>query len=603
MENTQSNIRNFCIIAHIDHGKSTLADRILERTGAVDARDMKEQILDGMDLERERGITIKMTAVRLSYKARDGKTYELNLIDTPGHVDFSYEVSRSLAACEGAVLVVDACQGVEAQTLANTNLAMNHNLEIIPVINKIDMDLADPDRVAEEIENVLYVDASEAVRASAKEGIGTEDILEAIVNKVPPPSGDPSAPLRALVFDSHFDQYVGVVAYVRVIDGEIRPGMKIRMMSTGKEFEIVSTGVFRPEMETTESLAAGEVGYITAGMKNVGDTRPGDTVTNADRPAESPLPGYREVHPMVFCGLYPTNSQQYNTLRDSLSKLQLNDAALKYEPESSAALGFGFRCGFLGLLHMDVVQERLERESGLELIATAPSVVYRVTKTNGDVLEVDNPNELPDPAEIDSVEEPYVDATIIVPKDYVGVSIELCRERRGIYTSLEHPAPDRVMVNYKMPLAEIIMDFFDALKGRTRGYASFDYEFAGYEVSQLSKLNILLNGDPVDALSFITHRDRAFSRAKVLVERLKDVIPRQQYEIRVQAALGSKVVAAATVRPYRKNVTAKCYGGDITRKRKLLEKQKEGKKRMKSIGSVEVPQEAFMSVLKIGDDK
>ncbi|MCE5322311.1 translation elongation factor 4 [bacterium] len=603
MDNSQSNIRNFCIIAHIDHGKSTLADRILEYTGAVDPKNMKDQLLDGMDLERERGITIKMTAVRLNYKAKDGNTYELNLIDTPGHVDFAYEVSRSLAACEGAVLVVDACQGVEAQTLANANLAMNHNLEIIPVINKIDMERAEPDRVADEIESVLAIDATDAILASAKMGIGTQEILEAIVTRVPPPSGDPAKPLRALIFDSHFDQYLGVVAYVRVVDGEIRPNMRIEMMSSGKEFEVASVGIFKLDMVSTDRLGAGEVGYITAGIKNVGDTRVGDTITDASMVADKPLPGYREVQPMVYCGLYPTVSQQYTGLRDALSKLQLNDAALTYQPESSVALGFGFRCGFLGLLHMEIVQERLEREFDLNLIATAPSVIYRVLKTNGDVLDIDNPNDLPEPTEIDAVEEPYVDATIIVPKDYVGVTIELCQERRGLYKSMEYPAPDRVMILFKLPLAEILMDFFDALKSRTRGYASFDYEFSDYEKSQLSKLNVLLNGDPVDALSFITHRDRAYTRAKVLVEKLRDVIPRQQYEIRVQAALGHKIIAAATVRPYRKNVTAKCYGGDITRKRKLLEKQKEGKKRMKSIGSVEVPQEAFMSVLKIGDDK
>lgn len=603
MNNSQSHIRNFCIVAHIDHGKSTLADRILEFTGAIDSRFMKNQVLDGMDLERERGITIKMTAVRLEYKAQDGQTYELNLIDTPGHVDFSYEVSRSLAACEGAILVVDAAQGVEAQTLANANLAMAHNLEIVPVINKIDLEAADPARTASEIENVLMVDASEAIRASAKQGIGTAEILEAVVRNVPPPSGNPEQPLRALVFDSHFDQYVGVVAYIRVVDGVIRPGMRIEMMSSGKKFEVTGVGVFKPEMAAVDKLSTGEVGYFTAGMKNVGDTRVGDTVTDAARPASSPLPGYREVRPMVFCGLYPTETGQYPNLREALSKLQLNDAALTYEPESSAALGFGFRCGFLGLLHMEIVQERLEREFGLSLIATAPSVVYRILKTDGELIEIDNPNDLPDSTLIEMVEEPYVDATIIVPQDYVGVSIELCRERRGIYVNMEYPAPDRVMIHYKLPLAEIIMDFFDALKSRTRGFASFDYEFSGYQVSTLSKLNVLLNGDPVDALSFITHRDRAYSRAKVLVEKLKDVIPRQQYEVRVQAALGHKIIAAATVRPYRKNVTAKCYGGDITRKRKLLEKQKEGKKRMKSIGSVEIPQEAFMSVLKIGDDK
>ncbi len=603
MEYSQNNIRNFCIIAHIDHGKSTLADRILEHTGAVAQNDMKEQLLDSMDLERERGITIKMTAVSLSYNAKDGQQYEINLIDTPGHVDFSYEVSRSLAACEGAVLVVDACQGVEAQTLANTNLAMNHNLEIIPVINKIDMELADPERVAEEIENVLTIDASEAIRASARLGIGTEEIMEAIVRRVPAPSGDPDGSLRALIFDSHFDQYVGVVAYVRVMDGKIEPGMGIRMMSSGKVFEVTGVGVFKPQMVSAQCLRTGEVGYITASMKNVGDTRVGDTITDAVRPATEPLPGYREVRPMVFCGLFPTASNQYSTLRDALAKLQLNDAALTYEPESSAALGFGFRCGFLGLLHMEIVQERLEREFDLALIATAPSVIYRIMLTSGEILEIQNPNDLPDLSEIDSMEEPYVDATVFTPKDYVGTVIDLCRERRGIFRTMEYPAPDRVMVAYKLPLAEILMDFFDALKSRTRGYASLDYEFIGYEEAKLNKLNVLLNGEPVDALSFITHRDRAYTRAKVLVDKLKEVIPRQQYEVRVQAALGHKIIAAATVRAYRKNVTAKCYGGDITRKRKLLEKQKEGKKRMKNIGSVEVPQEAFMSVLKIGDDR
>jgi GTP-binding protein LepA len=603
MTQDQSHIRNFCIIAHIDHGKSTLADRILESTGAIDERQMKDQVLDGMDLERERGITIKMTAVRLDYKAHDGQTYELNLIDTPGHVDFSYEVSRSLAACEGAILVVDATQGVEAQTLANTNLAMVHNLEIIPVINKIDMELADPERVSGEIENVLAIDASDAIRASAKQGIGTNEVLEAIVQRIPPPSGDPAKPLRALVFDSHFDQYMGVVAYVRVVDGEITPGMRIRMMSSGKEFEVSGVGVFRPQMETADRLGTGEVGYVTAGMKNVGDTRVGDTITDAANASSKPLPGYREIHPMVFCGLYPTDSQQYTTLRDALAKLQLNDAALKYDPETSAALGFGFRCGFLGLLHMEIVQERLEREFSLKLIATAPSVVYRINKTDGTTLEIDNPNDLPDPNHIAAVYEPFVDAMIMVPKEYVGTSIDLCEERRGIYVSMEYPSPDRVTVRYKLPLAEILMDFFDSLKSRTRGYASFDYEFSDYGESKLSKLDVMLNGDPVDALSFITHKDRAYTRARVLVERLKEVIPRQQYEVRIQASLGSKIIAAASVKPYRKNVTAKCYGGDITRKRKLLEKQKEGKKRMKSIGSVEVPQEAFMSVLKIGDDK
>lgn len=602
MNNTQSNIRNFCIIAHIDHGKSTLADRILQHTGAIDDREMKDQVLDGMDLERERGITIKMTAVRLSYTAADGEVYELNLIDTPGHVDFNYEVSRSLQACEGAILVVDASQGVEAQTLANTNLAMAENLEIIPVINKIDLEMADPERVREEIESAVAVDASDAVLASARQGIGTQEVLEAIVRRVPPPSGDSEKPLRALIFDSHFDQYLGVVAYVRVVDGVISPGERVQMMSSGKQFEVSGVGIFKPDMAQTGSLRAGEVGYFVAGMKNVGDSRVGDTVTCASRPAAAPLPGYRDVKPMVFCGLFPTNSNQYTTLREALTKLQLNDAALTFEPESSAALGFGFRCGFLGLLHMDIVQERLEREFGLTLIATAPSVVYRVLKTSGDIIDVDNPNNLPPSTEIDEVEEPYVNSTILVPAEYTGVAIELCRERRGIYVGMEYPAPNRVMIQYKLPLAEIVMDFFDSLKSRTRGYASFDYEFSGYGVSQLSKLDVMLNGEPVDALSFITHRDRAYSRAKVLVERLKEVIPRQQYEVRIQATLGHKIIAAASVKPYRKNVTAKCYGGDISRKRKLLEKQKEGKKRMKNIGSVEVPQEAFMSVLKIGDD-
>ncbi len=595
-------IRNFCIIAHIDHGKSTLADRILEYTGTISEKDMKSQVLDGMDLERERGITIKMAAVRIKYKADDGKTYQMNLIDTPGHVDFNYEVSRSLAACEGAILIVDACQGVQAQTLANTNLAMNHNLEIIPVINKIDMELADPERAREEIEDVLAIDASEAILASAREGIGTKEILERIVRDVPEPKGDPSKPLRALIFDSHYDRYTGVVAYIRVVDGEIKNGMQIRMVSTGKEFEVNGVGVFTPGMTPIDSLKAGEVGYFTASMKNVDDSRVGDTVVDAACVDAEPLPGYKRVLPMVFCGLYPTDSSQFTPLRDALEKLSLNDAALTFSPESSAALGFGFRCGFLGLLHMEIIQERIEREFDINLIATAPSVIYKVYTTAGECMEIDNPNDLPDPSFIDYVEEPYVDTTIIVPKDYVGVSIELCRDRRGIYQDMQYPSAEQVMIMYKIPLAEILMDFFDALKSKTRGYASFDYEPAGYERSTLSKLNILLNGDPVDALSFITHKDRAFTRAKVLVERLRDVIPRQQYEVRVQAALGHKIIAAATVRPYRKNVTAKCYGGDITRKRKLLEKQKEGKKRMKAIGSVEIPQEAFMSVLKIGDD-
>lgn len=597
----QKYIRNFCIIAHIDHGKSTLADRILEQTGTIDARDMKEQILDGMDLERERGITIKMTAVRLNYKSEDGQEYQLNLIDTPGHVDFSYEVSRSLAACEGAILVVDALQGVEAQTLANVNLAMAHDLEIIPVINKIDLPLAEPERVKEEIESTVMVDASGAILASARNGTGTHEVLEAIVNRVPPPSGNPDAPLRALIFDSHFDQYLGAVAYVRVVDGKIEPGMRIRMMYSGKEFEVTGVGVFKPEMLGADSLSAGEVGYITASMKNIGDSNVGDTITAADHPAIRPLPGYRKVKPMVFCGLYPIESGDYGELREALEKLQLNDAALAFEPESSAALGFGYRCGFLGLLHMEIVQERLEREFGLSLIATAPSVIVRVTKTDGQVIDVDNPTNLPPLNVIEKIEEPYVDATVIVPNEFLGAVMELAQERRGKFKHMEYSSTQRVFVHYSLPLAEILMDFFDQLKSRTRGYASFDYEMTGYEESKLVKLDILLNGQPVDALSFIAHRDQAYQRGKVLAEKLKQLIPRQMYEVRIQAAIGSKIIAAESISAMRKNVTAKCYGGDITRKRKLLERQKEGKKRMKSIGSVQIPQEAFMSVLKIGE--
>jgi GTP-binding protein LepA len=601
MRDRQHNIRNFCIIAHIDHGKSTLADRILEFTGAIDSKKSNKQVLDSMDLERERGITIKMTAVRLEYKACNGHVYELNLIDTPGHVDFNYEVSRSLAACEGALLLVDAMQGVEAQTLANTNLAMAANLEIVPVINKIDLPTADPERAKEDIEHVLAIDAEEAILASAKEGTGVSEIMEAIVNRIPPPDGDPEAPLRALIFDSHFDQFVGAVAYVRVVDGAIRPGMKIHMMASGKEFEITGLGVFKPEMTSTDVLKSGEVGYLTAAMKNVGDTRVGDTITQAEGPAKEPLPGYRSVKPMVFCGLYPIDSVQYPELREALDKLQLNDAALQYEPETSAALGFGFRCGFLGLLHMEIIQERLEREFNLSLIATAPSVVYRITKTDGSVVEIDNPASLPPSTEIEKMEEPYVNATVIVPADYVGQVLELARERRGIVEKMDYSGGHVVLVTYKLPLAEILMDFFDQLKSRTKGYASFDYELSGYQESQLSKLDILLNGKPVDALSFITHKDRAYGRGRLLVDKLRTLLPRQQFEVRIQAAIGAKVIAAASISPLRKNVTAKCYGGDITRKRKLLEKQKEGKKRMKSIGSVEIPQEAFMSVLKISE--
>ena len=597
----QDHIRNFCIIAHIDHGKSTLADRILEFTGAIDPRQMQEQVLDQMDLERERGITIKMTAVRLTYRARDGKEYELNLIDTPGHVDFTYEVSRSLAACEGALLVVDASQGVEAQTIANVNLAMNNHLEIIPVINKIDLPAADPERVKEEIENILMLDASEAILASAKEGIGTEEILEAVVRKIPPPKGSPNAPLRALIFDSHFDPYLGVVVYIRVVDGVVRPGMRIRFMSTGREFEVTSVGFFTPRLQEGDELRTGEVGYLTAGIKTVGDTRVGDTITDAERPAADPLPGYKPVKPMVFCGLYPVDGEEFSELRDALMKLQLNDAALVFEPETSAALGFGFRCGFLGLLHMDIVQERLEREFGLSLIATAPSVVYRITTTKGDVILLDNPAHWPPATTIATVEEPYIRATIFVPSDYVGPMMELAIDRRGEFVKMEYPTPNRVLLTYDLPLAEILLDFYDQLKSRSKGYASFDYEPIGYQPSELVKLDILINGDPVDALSFITHRERAYARGRALVERLRQVVPRQQFEVRIQAAIGSKVIAAERIPPFRKNVLAKCYGGDVTRKRKLLEKQKEGKKRMKQLGNVEIPQEAFLSVLKVAE--
>ena len=600
MSDTQKNIRNFCIIAHIDHGKSTLADRLLEFTGTVQARHMQEQLLDSMDIERERGITIKMAAVRLNYKASDGEDYELNLIDTPGHVDFTYEVSRSLAACEGAVLVVDAAQGVEAQTLANVNLAMGSNLEIIPVINKIDLPAAEPDRVAEEIEEVLAIDASEAIRASAKEGIGTREILEAVVRHVPPPHGDPDAPLRALVFDSHFDAYLGVVAYVRVVDGEVKAGTQIKMMATGKTFEVNVVGSFQPRMKPLDVLRTGEVGYLVASVKTVGDCRVGDTVTLAHGGSTQALPGYRKATPVVFCGLYPVDSSQYPDLKEALGKLQMNDAALTYEPESSAALGFGYRCGFLGLLHLDIVQERLEREFNLTLIATAPSVIYKVHLTSGETVEVDNPANLPLPSQIASMDEPFVNASVIIPDSYVGTVMELARERRGVYVRTDYPAKGRVMIHYKLPLNEILMDFFDQLKSRTKGYASFDYEQAGYEPSHLVKLDVKVNDEPVDALSFITHRDKAYERGKQLVEKLKEEIPRQQFEIRLQAAIGAKIVAAERISALRKNVIAKCYGGDITRKRKLLEKQKEGKKRMKSIGSVEIPQEAFMSVLKLG---
>jgi GTP-binding protein LepA len=596
----QSHIRNFCIIAHIDHGKSTLADRILERTGLVRG-EAQEQMLDTMDLERERGITIKMTAVRLSYTAKDGQEYEFNLIDTPGHVDFTYEVSRALYACEGALLLVDATQGVEAQTIANASMAMNQNLEIVPVINKVDLPHADIAMAKEEIENALVLDASDAIPASAKTGLGVEDILEAVVARVPSPRGDANAPLRALIFDSHFDSYQGAVAYVRVVDGSVKPGDKIKMMSTGKVFEVDEVGVFRPKLERGLLLQAGEVGFVTAAIKSIGDASVGDTITWAENSATEALPGYRKAKPMVFCGLYPTDADQYQDLRDAIEKLQLNDASIEFSPETSAALGFGFRCGFLGLLHMEIARERLEREFGLDLILTAPSVDYIVHLTGGSVVDVTNPSEMPETTKIAFVEEPVVDATIMVPNEYVGAVMTLCQERRGVYKKTEYPSHNRCILYYTLPLAEILLDFFDKLKSQTRGYASFDYELSGYQQSDLVKVDILLNGDLVDALSFIVNKQFSYPRGKAIVEQLRKVVPRQQYEVRIQAAVGSKVIAADTIKPFRKNVIAKCYGGDVTRKRKLLEKQKEGKKRMKNIGSIEVPQEAFLSVLKVAE--
>ena len=597
----QKHIRNFSIIAHIDHGKSTIADRLIEYTGTLSEREMEAQVLDSMDLERERGITIKAQTVRLDYRGEDGELYELNLIDTPGHVDFNYEVSRSLAACEGALLVVDAAQGVEAQTLANVYLALEHDLEIVPVITKIDLPSAEPERVKEEIEDSIGLDTSAAVLASAKTGIGIKEILDAVVAYIPPPEGDADAPLRALIFDSYFDAYKGVIAHVRVKEGVIKKGMKLKLMATGKTFEVTDVGCFRPRPVDTGELRTGEVGFIAGALKDVRDVRVGDTVTGAERPAAEALPGYRGVTPMVFCGLYPEDSKDYDNLREALEKLQLNDAALVFEPETSIALGFGFRCGFLGLLHMDVIQERLEREYNLGLIMTAPSVVYHVYRTDGTMREVSNPADLPPATEIEHIEEPCVKATVIVPKDYVGAVMEISQEKRGVFQTMDYLDATRVTVIYHIPLNEILYDYFDRLKSATRGYASLDYELIDYQTSNLVKLDILLNGDPVDALSTIVHRDRAAARGRQLATKLKEIIPQQMFEIPIQAAIGSKIIARENVRARRKDVLAKCYGGDITRKRKLLEKQKEGKKRMKAVGSVELPQEAFMAVLKIDD--
>ncbi|MHB9094879.1 MAG: translation elongation factor 4 [Eubacteriales bacterium] len=593
------NTRNFCIIAHIDHGKSTLADRLLEFTGALSEREMADQVLDQMDLERERGITIKAQAVRLNYKADNGETYTLNLIDTPGHVDFTYEVSRSLAACDGAILIVDAAQGIEAQTLANVYLALEHNLEIIPVINKIDLPSAEPDRVKKEIEDIIGLDASDAVLASAKEGLGIKEILEQIVEKIPPPKGDESKPLKALVFDSHYDPYKGVIAYIRIMDGTVKPGMEIKMMSTGKIFEVNEVGIFRPFMTSVDELGVGDVGFIAASIKNVRDVRVGDTVTNAKKPADKPLPGYRQVTPMVFCGLFPIDGADYDNLRDALEKLQLNDGSLMFEPETSIALGFGFRLGFLGLLHMEIIQERLEREYGLSLITTAPSVVFRIYKTDGEVIEIDNPTNMPPVQNINKMEEPFVKATAMVPNQYVGAVMDLAQEKRGVFLNMEYLTETRVTLTYEMPLIEIIYDFFDLLKSRSKGYASLDYEFTGYRESDLVKVDIMVSGEIVDALSSIVHSDKAYQKGRQLADKLKDIIPRHMFEIPIQATIGNKIIARETVKAMRKNVLAKCYGGDISRKRKLLEKQKEGKKRMKQVGNVEIPQEAFMAVLKI----
>jgi GTP-binding protein LepA len=594
-------IRNFSIIAHIDHGKSTLADRLLETTGALAQREMMEQVLDSMDLERERGITIKAHAVRLNYEADDGITYQLNLIDTPGHVDFSYEVSRSLQACEGALLIVDASQGVEAQTLANTYLALKHNLEIIPVINKIDLPAAEPERVREQIEEVIGIDASDAILASAKQGVGIHEILEAIVKRVPPPTGDVDKPLRALIFDSWFDPYRGVIVLARVIDGKLRMGQRIRLWSNGQQFDVEGLGYQSPKAIPSQELAAGEVGFIYANVKNVADAKIGDTITDALNPAAEPLPGFEEIKPMVFAGLYPVESHEHGLLRDALEKLQLNDSAMSFEPENSVALGFGFRCGFLGLLHLEIVQERLEREFNIDLITTAPGVRYRITNTKGEVIEVDNPTKFPTPTEIEKIEEPIIDASVITREEYLGGILKLLEDKRGVQKKFEYIGSGRVMLTYEMPLNEVVMDFYDKLKSVSRGYASLDYHLAGFRVSPMVRLDVLIAGEPVDALSLIVHRDYAYERGKTLIERMRKLIPRQMFEIALQAAIGAKVIARETISAIRKNVIAKCYGGDISRKRKLLEKQKEGKKRMKRVGRVDIPQEAFLAVLKVGD--